>query len=69
MISSALIALSVWSAAPASAAQEAEATTRVEAGVAWYGDWDAALAEAQRSQRPIMLQFVRPACQGVSGVF
>ena len=41
----------------------------VEPGVAWYGDWDAARAEAQRSQRPIMLQFARPACQGISGVF
>ena len=45
------------------------AGTQVEPGVAWYGDWHVAVAEAKRSQRPIMLQFARPARQGVSGVF
>ena len=45
------------------------ASTAVEPGVAWYGDWDAARAEARRSQRPILLHFARPACQGISGVF
>ena len=40
-----------------------------DAGIAWYADWDAGLAEAKRSQRPILLQFMRPACRGVSGVF
>lgn len=43
--------------------------TPVESGVAWYGDWDVAVAEAKRSERPIILQFARPACQGISGVF
>ncbi len=38
-------------------------------GVAWYADWEAGLAEAERSQRAILLQFARPACRGVSGVF
>ena len=40
-----------------------------EPGVAWYGSWDTALVEAERSQRPIMLEFARVSCQGVSGVF
>ena len=69
MIIPALIVLSALSASPDKVPVETQVVTTVEAGVAWYGDWDAALAEAERSQRPIMLQFVRPACQGVSGVF
>lgn len=44
-------------------------TVTGEPGIAWYADWGAGLAEAQRSQRPILLQFMRPACRGVSGVF
>ena len=67
-------ALSFAASAAAAETDETTQTTssaavEVEAGVAWYGDWDAALAEAKRSNRPIMLQFARPACRGVSGVF
>ena len=40
-----------------------------EEGVVWYATWEGALAEAQRSQRPIF--FMAAACQAssVSGVF
>jgi len=69
VIVSALIVMSALSAPAGETPAESQVVTAVEPGVAWYGDWDAALAEAERSQRPIMLQFVRPACQGVSGVF
>ncbi len=64
MLIPALLVLSAFTAAPAETQPPA-----VEPGVAWYGDWDAARAEAERSQRPILLYFVRPACRGVSGVF
>lgn len=39
------------------------------AGVAWYTTWDSALAEAQRSQRPIFFMAAAAQCNGISGVF
>ena len=40
-----------------------------EAGIAWYCRWDTALAEAKRSNRPIMFQSAASQCNGVPGVF
>jgi hypothetical protein len=40
-----------------------------DAGVMWYTTWDTALAEAQRSNRPIFFMAAAAACSGVSGVF
>ena len=40
-----------------------------EAGVAWYTTWDTALAEAQRSNRPIFFMAAAATCSGISGVF
>ena len=40
-----------------------------EAGVAWYATWDTALAEAQRSNRPIFFMAAAGTCSGVSGIF
>ena len=40
-----------------------------EAGVAWYTTWDAGLAEAKRSNRPIFFMSAAAQCSGVSGVF
>lgn len=40
-----------------------------EPGVAWYCRWDTALAEAKRSQRPILFMAAAAQCSGVPGVF
>ncbi len=39
------------------------------AGVAWFGTWDAALAEARRTRRPILLMSATPTCRDVPGVW
>ena len=39
------------------------------ARIAWYATLDSALAEAKRSQRPILFTSAAPACTGVSGVW
>ena len=38
-------------------------------GVAWYTTWETALAEAERSNRPIFFMSAATTCSGVSGVF
>ncbi|WP_435892821.1 hypothetical protein [Oceaniferula spumae] len=38
-------------------------------GVMWYATWDTALAEAKRSQRPILFMAAAAQCDGISGVF
>lgn len=40
-----------------------------EAGVMWYTTWEAAQAEAQRSNRPIFFMAAAATCGGISGVF
>ncbi len=40
-----------------------------ESGVAWYTTWDTALAEANRSNRPIFFMTAAATCRGISGVF
>lgn len=35
----------------------------------WLCDWPQALAEARRTERPIMLVFGAPACEGVPGMW
>lgn len=40
-----------------------------DAGVVWYTTWDTALAEAQRSNRPIFFMAAAATCHGISGVF
>ena len=37
--------------------------------VPWYGTWKGALAEAERSGRPILLLAATPQCHGISGVW
>jgi hypothetical protein len=49
-----------------------ESGVRVEpedAGVAWFGTWAGALAEASRTRRPILLMSAAPACREVPGVW
>ena len=38
-------------------------------GIIWYATWDAGLAEARRSQRPIFFMVAAAQCRGISGVF
>ena len=38
-------------------------------GIVWYAKWADALAEAQRSQRPIFFMVAAAQCNGISGVF
>lgn len=37
--------------------------------IVWYGTWDSALAEAKRSNRPILLVSAAPHCHNVSGIW
>ena len=37
--------------------------------IAWYGTLDRGLAEAKRSQRPILLVSAAPQCLGVPGIW
>ncbi len=39
------------------------------AGVLWYTTWDTAIAEANRSQKPIFFMAAAAQCNGISGVF
>ncbi|MFO0865289.1 MAG: hypothetical protein U0744_11685 [Gemmataceae bacterium] len=38
-------------------------------GIQWYATWKQGLAEAQRSNRPILLVSAAPHCSGISGVW
>ena len=44
-------------------------TAKERTAIAWYGTWKGALAEAQRSGRPILLLAAAPQCHGISGVW
>lgn len=39
------------------------------AGIAWFGTLDGALAEAKRTDRPILLMSAAPSCREVPGVW
>ncbi len=41
----------------------------VENGIVWYGVWEDAVAEVQRTNRPLILHFAAPRCQAVPGVW
>ncbi|MBC8262274.1 MAG: hypothetical protein H8E43_10695 [Planctomycetia bacterium] len=38
-------------------------------GIAWYGTWEAAKSEAERTGKPILLLSAAPQCQGVPGIW
>ncbi len=40
-----------------------------DAGIAWFGSWQAGLAEAKRTDRPILLMSAAPQCHGVPGMW
>jgi hypothetical protein len=37
--------------------------------IAWFGTWEAGLAEAQRTKRPILLVSAAPHCHNVPGIW
>jgi hypothetical protein len=37
--------------------------------IAWYGTWKDGLAEAKRTDRPILLMSAAPQCHGVPGMW
>jgi len=37
--------------------------------IAWFGTWEAGLAEAQRTKRPILLVSAAPQCHEVPGIW
>jgi len=41
----------------------------LEASIAWYGRWDDAQAEAERTGRPILLMSAAPQCTGAPGIW
>jgi hypothetical protein len=55
-------ALPATEAAPAAA-------PKTSGRIAWFGTWDAALAEAKRSSRPILLIAAAPHCHNISGMW
>ncbi len=46
-----------------------QASDAVEPKIAWYGTLQSGLAEAKRSNRPILLLSAAPQCLGVSGIW
>lgn len=40
-----------------------------EPGIAWFGTWSEALAEAQRTGRPLLFMSAAPQCSRVPGVW
>ncbi len=69
----ALAALPVLQGPPArsggpQAPPEVEVVERA-ARIAWFGIWEDAVAEAQRSGRPILLMSAAPSCSGVPGMW
>lgn len=38
-------------------------------GIAWFGRWDDAKAEAERTGRPILLMSAAPQCSGAPGMW
>ena len=40
-----------------------------KAAIAWFGTWKQGVAEAKRTNRPILLISAAPQCHGVSGIW
>jgi hypothetical protein len=51
--------------APAGTAPAAATPARIQ----WFGTWEAAKAEAQRTGRPILLTSAAPQCKGTPGIW
>lgn len=51
------------------AAGTADAQEAVGPGIAWHGTLEAGLAEARRTNRPILLMAAAPQCHNISGMW
>ncbi len=49
--------------------KDGEQTRTTGAGIQWFATWDAGVAEANRTGRPILLVSAAPHCAGVSGIW
>jgi hypothetical protein len=56
-------------AAQESAPRPAPAPKATTAEIAWFASWESGLAEAQRTNRPILLMSAAPQCHGVPGMW
>ena len=61
-----VLALLVGVASPGAAQERVDPAKKQ---VDWLCDWQQALAEAKRTERPILLAFGKPACEGVPGMW
>lgn len=46
-----------------------EPTAAAAPRITWFTQWDKAVEEAERLNRPILLQSAAPLCNGVSGMW
>lgn len=72
LLATLLLGASSAVAAPAAQGPKGPLETHVpptKPGIAWFGTWADALAEAKRSKRPILFMSAAPQCQGVPGVW
>ena len=63
-----LVVTAVGAASPPSPATVARPATP-PARIAWFGTWEAGLAEAKRTGRPILLIAAAPHCHNISGMW
>ncbi len=61
-----VLALLAGFGSPAAAQEKVEPAKKQ---VDWLCDWPQALAEARRTERPILLTFGAPRCEGVPGMW
>ncbi len=61
-----VLALLVCGVLPATSQEQVR---KPKTQVDWLCDWQQALAEAKRTERPIMLAFGAPSCEGVPGLW
>lgn len=76
MLRTLLLLLSLLAIAPAVDAQRrggGRDSAAIEAtddpGIAWFGSWEGALAEAKRTGKPILLFSAAPQCRAVPGMW
>jgi hypothetical protein len=50
-------------------AKEKDQARATGGGIQWFSTWDAGIAEAERTGRPILLVSAAPHCAGVSGIW
>lgn len=59
----------LWLAPAAQAQERQSASSGLEPKIAWFGRLSDGLAEAKRTNRPILLVSAAPQCEGVPGIW